>query len=97
MGGRGKQKIENVRGPGAWLSESGSGEARWLKAADVSGECLAVWEAGEAARVDKRDYERNKDSRKQKRDAEAATEVQTFRDSKQGKIDAPLAGDQFAF
>ena len=34
-------------------------EPRWLKATDVSGECLAVWEAGEAARIDKRDYERS--------------------------------------
>ena len=63
-----------------------SGESRWLKAADVPGECLTVWEAGEAARIDKRDYDRSKNSRKQKRDAEVRTEVQTFRDSERGKM-----------
>ena len=56
-----------------------SGEALWLKAADVSGECLTVWETGEAARIDKRDYDRSKNTRKQKRDSEASTLVQTFR------------------
>jgi len=61
-------------------------EARWLKAADVPGECLTVWEAGEAARIDKRDYDRSKDSRKRKRDAEARSEVQTFCDTEPGKF-----------
>jgi hypothetical protein len=65
---------------------AGSEEPRWLRAADVSGEYLTVWEAGEAARIDKRDYDRSKNSRKQKRDAEVCTEVQTFRDSEPGKM-----------
>jgi hypothetical protein len=61
-------------------------EPRWLKATDVSGEFLAVWEAGEAARVDKRDHDRSKNARKQKRDAEVSSSVQTFRDSEAGKM-----------
>ena len=61
-------------------------ESRWLPAEDVSGENLTVWEAGESARVDKRDYERSKKSRAAKRAQEKPTTVQTFRDSEPGKM-----------
>ena len=61
-------------------------EPRWLAAKDVSGDNLTVWEAGEAARVDRRDYERNKKSRAAKREHEKPTLVQTFHDSEPGKM-----------
>ena len=59
---------------------------RWLPAEDVSGDNLTVWEAGEAARVDRRDYELAKKSRAAKRAQEKPTIVQTFRDSEPGKM-----------
>ena len=59
---------------------------RWLPAEDVSGDNLTVWEAGEAARVDRRDYELAKKSRAAKREQEKPTIVQTFRDSEPGKM-----------
>ena len=48
-------------------------EPRWLAAKDVSGDNLTVWEAGEAARVDRQDYERAKKSRAAKREHEKPT------------------------
>ena len=58
----------------------------WRASNDVSGECLATWEVGEAARVDLEEYERTKDSRKQKRDAEKASLTSVFRSTRWGKM-----------
>ena len=64
----------------------GDEQPRWLPQADVTPECLTVWETGEAARVDAANYERDKKARKVVRDAARPTEVYTFRETQQGKL-----------